>query len=457
MKASNFQAALVALISLAPVVVAHTWIDQLRNIDDKGNYVGDAGYPRMKYVQGDKEYNMDPGVAASGSIYLLPSIKEKTLPWISEETLLCHPFQRTAKQTPKYPRLKTTPGRFVAMRYLENGHVTLVGQEPNNWKANGNGTVFIYGTTEPKEDEKLVNVLQWTQDGKGGNKGGVLLATQDYDDGRCHQNNPSPFSKARAGEHPNYAVGQADKGPSNLELPCESNVQIPKDAATGKPLTLYWVWQWNTQPGQNPGQPKGQDEYYTTCMDVDVVDKIDETAKLEHPMFQQDGMTKAVSNFASRKAIYTDPIKGEIGPYFKEKGIQFGGSGNGNGSAAPTPTPSSKPSKPSGKPTQKPTTLATVTSPAGATKPSAPPANNNGPNDIPTITRRPGRIQPSKAPAAAPPNNGDKNKQVNDDVVTVTNIVSVTVTASAAKVTAPPGRAPRALPLLGAQQFKGRA
>ncbi|CAI6337825.1 unnamed protein product [Periconia digitata] len=445
MKFSTIPTALVALITLTPSVFAHTWIDQLRNINDKGQYVGDAGYPRGKYVQGEKGYNMDSDVAASGSLWLLPTIKEKGQPWISEETLLCHPYQREQKQTSNYPRLQTSPGTFIAMRYLENGHVTLVGQNPNDQKPTNNGTIFVYGTTEPVKEEKLVNVLQWTQDGKGGNKGGVLLAAQDYDDGRCHQHNDNPKSHLREEEHPNYAPGQEKTGPSILELPCESNVMIPKDAPTGKPYTLYWVWQWNTEPG-TPGLPQGKDEYYTSCMDVDVADKFDDTAKLEHLMFQQDGMASAVPDFASRKAMYTDPIKAERGPYFSKKGIQFGD----GGAAAPTNKPSG--SKSTRRPGSLPTTLATVSSPAGS-RPSAPPGNNNGGNnggnngaiDIPTMTKRPGRPLPSKAPAAAaPPNNNGGNQD--NSVVTVTNVVKVTVTAPVvtATVTAQAGaRVPR--------------
>ena len=51
---------------------------------------------------------------------------------------------------------------------------------------------------------------------------------------------------------------------------CQNDVAIPKDAPSGKPYTLYWVWDWSTLPNVDPGLPKGKAELYTTCMDIDV-------------------------------------------------------------------------------------------------------------------------------------------------------------------------------------------
>jgi hypothetical protein len=429
----SLRAAFVAL-ALTPIVVGHTWVDQLRNINAKGEYVGDAGYSRHKLIQGDPQWNYKGG-DGTGMQNLVPNPEEKSNPFISNESFVCHPLQRKPKQTANYPRLQTAPGTFMAMRYLENGHVSLVGTDTNRVKDPNNGTIYIFGTTEPKNDEKLFDVLQWTKDGKGGDKRGVLLSAQDFDDGRCHQGNLTPVSKGRSKTLPNYPAGQVSDQPSELELPCESDVMLPKDATVGKAYTLYWVWQWGSV--KDPMTlPDGKDEYYTTCIDVDVVDKVDEAAKLEHPMYQQDAMSVAVSKFASRTAMagYDDPIKGERSPTLFAK---LGGGSGGSDSPA-TAAPSAT------KPSAAPTTLSTVTTPAGSkpTEPSTEPsASVPEATGIPTMKTRPGRIQPTNIPAGS---DSGSDKGDSKDAVTVTDTVVVTVTAAPAVTTTP--LAKRAVP-----------
>ncbi|KAF1952843.1 hypothetical protein CC80DRAFT_478591 [Byssothecium circinans] len=453
----SLRMAALAGLSLARVAAGHSWVEQLRNINDKGEYVGEYGYARGMVAK------TDPGFDGNSMNYLLPQEKEKSNPWIGEESILCHPNQRKAKQSSeKYPRLQAVPGKFIAMRYVENGHTTLLEDSTNVPKPKAGGTIFVYGTTKPKEDEKLVDVLQWTQDGQGGDKRGFVVGMNNFDDGRCYEM-PRPelatkWFKERQKKYPNFAMGQAsDNAPGNMGLFCETDVKIPEDAKTGQPLTLYWVWQWNTMPGKDPTLPTGKSQYYTTCIDVDVVDTFKQDAKPKYPLGQQDAMSKAPADFASRTALYTNPIKAEPGPYFSKMGL---GSGSGS-SAAPAPPAAGTPSAPaagSSKPAAAPTTLSTITSAAGSkpstvadtkpstaagtkpstaagSKPSAPagskptsPAAGN--DDIPMMSTRPGRLQPTDAPASPSGKGNDKN-----DAVTVTDVIMVTVTAPAATAT----------------------
>lgn len=326
--------ATLAVLAVAPLAQGHTWIEQIRNINDKGEYVGEYGYSRGMVSK------TDPGFDGFSMSWELPARQQKL--FIDDTTPLCHTAQRKQVQSSdKYPRLQATPGGYIAMRYQENGHVTL----PQNQlgKPKKAGTVFVYGTTDPQEDEKLVNVLQWTKDGQGGNKKGVLVAMNDFDDGRCYEmkSDASTIREQRIKEFPNFAMGQVVQGqPGNYPLACETDVQLPKTATVGKPYTFYWVWQWNTAPNVDPGLPKGKDEYYTTCIDVDVASQevaMAAVANQKYAVGQQDAMSTAVSGFKERTALMTDVKKGEVGPIF---------SANPSGSFSNTPYPTNGASLP---------------------------------------------------------------------------------------------------------------
>ncbi|ORX97801.1 hypothetical protein BCR34DRAFT_160015 [Clohesyomyces aquaticus] len=353
-------------------VNGHTWIEQLRNIDKDGKYSGEYGYPRGYVAKTDPGYNSETDMN-----YQLPTEQQQP-PFIDATNLLCHPNQRKPTQSKdKYPRLQAVPGGFMALRYMENGHVTLADPNGNIGRPEKGGTIYVYGTTQPLEDEKLVDVLQWKQDGSGGDKRGVLLATNNFDDGRCYEISDFALAKERMAEFPNYAMGQAPRANAtgqkgNFPLFCESNVALPKDAATGKPYTLYWVWQWPVAPGATPIFPKGKDQYYTTCMDVDVVDTIKQDAQAKFPLVQQDATSLAVSDFASRTAILTDAVKGELGPVFQSGPTASRGSPSATQPAAqPTITGPSNTSaifsihtlssRPGAQPTRQPNGLVTIT------------------------------------------------------------------------------------------------
>ncbi|KAM0720315.1 hypothetical protein Q7P37_004451 [Cladosporium fusiforme] len=284
MVASMLRLSVSGLALLASTVTAHTWIEQMQVIDDNGSYTGDYGYPRG-YVA-----RTDPTFTGFSDKYQAPSPDtDNGKTRIDSSMFACHPEQRSAKYSSQYPKLSVTPGDWVAMRYLENGHVS----QPNipEGKPKGSGTVYIYGTYKPNETETLMNVLSWTSDGKGGDGNGWLMAAQNYDDGRCYQINGGPISVNR----------QALDG--NSEQWCESNLQVPANAPVDSVLTVYWVWSW---PTEGPGC---KDEYYTTCSDFDVVGDVEKvSAESMHSLEQQNMQNTAVSDYKSRTAYTPTPL-----------------------------------------------------------------------------------------------------------------------------------------------------
>ena len=85
---------------------------------------------------------------------------------------ICFPgHQQSQVQTDGSPRLKAAGGDNVALRYQENGHVTLPQNQPG--KPANRGTIFVYGTTQSSPDDKFLDIFgKWNADGSGGNKKG---------------------------------------------------------------------------------------------------------------------------------------------------------------------------------------------------------------------------------------------------------------------------------------------
>ncbi|GMF93522.1 unnamed protein product [Aspergillus oryzae] len=246
---------LLSFLFLTPTVVAHSWVEQLMVIAPNGTFVGSPGYSRGNVLRSD------PGYSDSKMQNLVPDGRNELLP----TDLLCKNTQQKQVQSEGSPRLQASAGAAIALRYQENGHVTQPGNQLG--KPENRGTVYVYGTTEPKEDEKIMDVHKvWNKDGTGGDKRGVLLATRNFDDGRCYQVNGDSISKQRQSEFPHTADQLM-----GVNLWCQSDIALPSNAPSGKPYTLYWVWDWPTLPGVDPNLPKGKQEIYTTCIDVDVV------------------------------------------------------------------------------------------------------------------------------------------------------------------------------------------
>ncbi|KAL8766524.1 MAG: hypothetical protein Q9209_006740 [Squamulea sp. 1 TL-2023] len=248
--------ALVAA-SLLASAHAHSWVEDINVIAPNGTFVGEPGYPRANAKRG-------PGVNPDKAmVHLLPPNGGPSGNKISDSDPMCMPSQQQPKQSDGSPMLKAAAGDMIALRYQENGHVSLPENQPG--KAPNRGTIYIYGTTDPKPDEKFLSVHKvWNADGTGGDKRGKLLTTQPYDDGQCYQINGGKISTQRQGEFKHEAdplMGQ--------DVWCQNNFKIPQDAPSGKPYTVYWVWDWDTAPG-TAGLPQGLAEKYTTCMDISI-------------------------------------------------------------------------------------------------------------------------------------------------------------------------------------------
>lgn len=248
----------VLLPSITQLASGHSWVDELNLIAPNGTFVGEPGYPRGNYPRtalGFEDKHMQ---------YLLPPntrAGNKILPTDN----ICKETQRQQKQTQGSPRLKAAPGSRIAIRYQENGHVTI--PEVPVGKPDNRGTVYIYATTDSRPNDSFLSIHGvWTADGTGGDGRGMLLQKGNYDDGRCYQANDKPISVERQAKF-RHEIDPL-MGPN---LWCQQNIALPVNIPVGKPYTLYWVWDWPTAAGVDPGLPNGKTEIYTTCIDVDIV------------------------------------------------------------------------------------------------------------------------------------------------------------------------------------------
>jgi hypothetical protein len=226
-------------------------------IAPNGTLVGEPGYARGNYMRST------PGFGDPTMVNLLPP-DGRAMNQILPSDLMCKSTQTSQTQSNGSPRLQAAAGDAVALRFQENGHVTLPDNQPG--KPSNRGTVYVYGTTQPSPDDSFLAIHRvWTPDGTGGDGRGQLLSTRNFDDGQCYQTNGGQLSQQRQQQfgHPfDMLMGN--------DLWCQQDIQLPSDLQSGKPYTLYWVWDWPTMPG-TPGFPQGKQEIYTTCMDVDIV------------------------------------------------------------------------------------------------------------------------------------------------------------------------------------------
>ncbi|KAJ5430160.1 hypothetical protein N7491_007176 [Penicillium cf. griseofulvum] len=258
---------LIVLFALYTPTHAHSWVEQLTVIAPNGTFVGTPGYARGNYLR------TTPGFNDNTMNYLIPPLPAReNLTQILPTDKMCKDTQQDQTQSDGSPRLKASAGAAIALRYLENGHVTK--PDPSLRKPENRGTVYVYGTTEPKTGEKILDIHgAWTHDGTGGDGRGVLLSVQDFDDGRCYEANDSPISQNRQAKYPHTATL-----PMGSNLWCQQDIQLPSDAPNGKPYTLYWVWDWPTAAGVDPVKDPAKAQIYTTCMDVDVVNAVSKQA-----------------------------------------------------------------------------------------------------------------------------------------------------------------------------------
>jgi hypothetical protein len=290
---------LAIVATMLGIAFAHSWIEQLSNIAPNSSYFGEHGYPRSFVDKGMLGFDQN------ANLWLIPPLEQQP-PFIRSTDLLCHPSQRTNRSSSTFPRLKTTPGSIFAMRYADNGHATIPGGGKGlPGKPDQGGTVFVFGTSQPRGDETLSNVLKWTPNGLGGDRRGIRLAAQNFDDGRCYQlGNGAELANLRREKFPNPIAGQLG---TEHEILCETDVRLPDSVEVDQPYTLYWVWQWATAPEKDPNFPNGRDEYYVSCVDIDIVREVF-PVQASHFLLQQDPIPTALSNFRSRTALTTDPL-----------------------------------------------------------------------------------------------------------------------------------------------------
>ncbi|OBT73214.1 hypothetical protein VF21_08699 [Pseudogymnoascus sp. 05NY08] len=247
--------ALLALLTLLlPGTSAHTWIEQLRLINPNGTFTPDLGYPRGMVARSS------PLFSDTALTHLLPPNGRSPHKILSSDPMCMVSQSVPGLNTPGLPRLTAGAGDHVALRYQENGHVTI--PETNPGKPKNRGTVYIYGTEDPLVTDKFMDIHNvWTADGKGGDGRGVLLATRNFDDGQCYQVNSHPISLERQKQFPKKA--DAEMG---INLWCQSDIKLPANIDS-KRYTLYWVWDWPTAAINGAA---AMPETYTSCMDVDI-------------------------------------------------------------------------------------------------------------------------------------------------------------------------------------------
>ena len=248
---SSLLPALAASTSFFAAANAHSWVDMLRNIANNGSFTGEPGYPRGYHNH-----------SAGG-------FDDKTMVYQVEaygpNPSMCTADQQGGlPQTPGASYLQAAAGSMIALLYQENGHVSLPQNQPG--KQNNSGTIYIYGTAQPKDNETFYDIHKvWNADGTGGDKRGKLLSTQNFDDGQCRQNNTGAIATQRSKEFPLTEQTNPEGG----DLWCQNNLVLPPEAQAGKLYALYWVWDWPTAVG-TPGQPNGLNQTYTTCMDIQI-------------------------------------------------------------------------------------------------------------------------------------------------------------------------------------------
>ncbi|ELR05181.1 hypothetical protein VC83_06529 [Pseudogymnoascus destructans] len=314
--------ALLTLLSLLlPGTSAHTWIEQLRLINPNGTFTPSLGYPRGMVPRSS------PLFSDAVLTHLLPPNGRSPHKILSTDPMCMLSQSVPGLNTPGLPRLPAGKGDHVALRYQENGHVTI--PETNPGKPKNRGTVYIYGTEKPLVTDKFMDIHKvWTADGKGGDGRGVLLATRNYDDGQCYQANSHPISLQRQKQFPKEA--NAEMG---VNLWCQSDVKLPAEIGS-KQYTLYWVWDWPTAAINGA---EAMPEVYTTCMDVDISSSTGASAKLTSE--------KGSVQFVEGQDINNAGIKGEMEEQFiVPVDGSTGGSSSGESnakSAAATPIKSS--------------------------------------------------------------------------------------------------------------------
>lgn len=300
---------LAALLPLLGTVVAHSWPHATTRLAPNGTMVGPSGVERNQKNK-PKDQNSD---------WLLPP-NDNRGNFIVPDHKLVRPDQRALtpqSYSENHRMLPVAPGDFVAISYLENGHVTQ--GDLQLIKPINRGTIYLYGTTENDlTNTNFVDVhLAWTADGTGGDGKGRLLASRHFDDGECYEAVPDIGDKEGILTHRKNRH-QANTGEVLELLACQSDLQIPFDAPIGSPYTVIWVWDWPTMSEAGVAVPPAsfhanvsisgepfvtKQEYYTGVVDFNVVDPCDASlGELKGPgCGVKGGQVKNVVKFVKQK------------------------------------------------------------------------------------------------------------------------------------------------------------
>lgn len=334
----------VALVlALAAAAKAHSWIERAYKVAPNGTMIGAEGYARGWLARN----STDPPFQDKIPQLLLPLTGQSA--YSGDEIL--NKYKK--EENPQFPMLEAAPGDHVAIIHLENGHTTLPQNQPR--KPQNRGTIFLYGTSQPNENERLFDVhLAWNQNGTGGDRRGVLLGTRSYDDGNCYQPNNGQLSIERAAR---LAPEGADH---NIELGCQSTIQLPSDLKAGSIYTVYWYWDWPdldsanidfqaTTNGLYPwagtfmrGQkdPHGftmaaisKNESYASTMDIKITGGDSSSAAKQ---------ANINSEFIEKQNIYSMAIKDQMNGNYQVD-IDVNGAGKGGPSATPITSTSAAP------------------------------------------------------------------------------------------------------------------
>lgn len=247
----------VILVFFGSLCQAHSWVERLMKISTNGTLIGAPGYIRGAVSR------LSPDFSDHAMMNLLPPEDGRCIARTRDSDMICKGTQAVGNYSSDYPRLRASPGDFIALQFQENGHVTLPWNSPQ--KANA-GKVFIYGTPSSIDGETLHSIHKaWNEEGTGGNQRGKLLAVWPFDDGRCYQINDGPISVSRRQTYRKEAIG-----PQYEDLWCQADIRLPVDIHDQ--YTLYWVWDWPSMPSQQ--YPSGQTEIYTSCMDILLDDRV---------------------------------------------------------------------------------------------------------------------------------------------------------------------------------------
>ncbi|OIW26119.1 hypothetical protein CONLIGDRAFT_518973 [Coniochaeta ligniaria NRRL 30616] len=297
-------------------VNAHSSVERLMRIAPNGTTIGAEGFPRGFWPR------TAPGYYDNANIYLIPPDNTTRLPIILPDDKIAHQFQHTSNYSTAYPPLKAAPGDMVILQYQENGHTTIPTAQVN--KTLNRGTVYIYGTASLSPDANLLDIhYQWNAQGTGGDGKGQLLATRNFDDGRCYQDNKQAIAEQRRKQFPKTV-----EQPMGDNLWCQNDLALPADLPVGKPYTVIWVWDWPSMdrndvavpPSSAPGAAPGVDgarvvtpELYTTVIDIDVVDPCDDVlGEVKGPTCTKGGATRqafVVTETDLNKAAIQEQVK----------------------------------------------------------------------------------------------------------------------------------------------------